>query len=224
MSNTNAQTAHLWANQVKPKGKSGNGNLWFEGRTLYSYRTPIGHFISPDLVAVSTHAYSTITTGKHYTARWRALHNNPRIKVIRVSELPRGLRWGAMSADQEREAILTFWRDEWQRNAPGVQAPLPHHITAPGDRFARQVFTVRVRGDHVETSGGAKVPLATGRLFVLAAKQFQRTGENPDFTRGQAVGGFRFERFFALDNDIFAIVGCHVLSLKDAEAAFAYAG
>jgi hypothetical protein len=45
MSYSNGMTAHVWAQQNKERGKSGNGNMSFEGRTLYSYSTPIGRFV-----------------------------------------------------------------------------------------------------------------------------------------------------------------------------------
>ena len=37
MGYTNSQCPHVWAQQTKEKGQTNNGNLFFEGRTIYSY-------------------------------------------------------------------------------------------------------------------------------------------------------------------------------------------
>lgn len=77
MAYDNGMCAHLWAQQSKASGKSGNGNLWFEGCTLYSYRTPIGRFVNTvdgrRAVLVTSNIYSVTTSGKHMPALWRAI-------------------------------------------------------------------------------------------------------------------------------------------------------
>ena len=77
MAYDNRMCAHVWAQQSKASGKSGNGNLSFEGQTLYSYRTPIGRFVATvdgrRAVLVTSNTYSVTTSGKHMPALWCAI-------------------------------------------------------------------------------------------------------------------------------------------------------
>lgn len=77
MAYDNAMCAHVWAQQTKETGKSGNGNMSFEGRTLYSYRTPIGRFVDTvdghRAVLVTSETFSVTTSGKHMPALRRAI-------------------------------------------------------------------------------------------------------------------------------------------------------
>lgn len=77
MAYDNGMCAHVWAQQSKASGKSGNGNMSFEGRALYSYRTPIGCFVDTvdgrRAVLVTSNTYSVTTSGKHMPALWRAI-------------------------------------------------------------------------------------------------------------------------------------------------------
>lgn len=77
MAYDNRMCAHVWAQQSKASGRSGNGNMSFEGRTLYSYRTPIGRFVDTvdgrRAVLVTSNTYSVTTSGKHMPALWRAI-------------------------------------------------------------------------------------------------------------------------------------------------------
>jgi hypothetical protein len=68
----NAMTAHVWANQSVPEGRSNNGNFYFYGRRLYSYGS---HFIVGIILpgvgpVLNSDGYS-ISTAKHkgYAAR-----------------------------------------------------------------------------------------------------------------------------------------------------------
>jgi hypothetical protein len=73
---SNSMVAHLWAHQSQDTARSGNGNIWFEGTTLYSYRTPIANFVvSPKgkhVALISSQGYSP-TTGGHLRDASRAL-------------------------------------------------------------------------------------------------------------------------------------------------------
>lgn len=65
----NAQTIHVWAAQTQPSGRSHNGNLSFDGPTLYSYSTPIANIVpgadGAPVAIITSHTYSVTTTGKH---------------------------------------------------------------------------------------------------------------------------------------------------------------
>lgn len=77
MAYDNAMVAHVWAQQEKETGRSGNGNFSFSGATLYSYSTPIARFVTaPDgrrVTLVTSRHYSQTTSGKHMPAMWRAI-------------------------------------------------------------------------------------------------------------------------------------------------------
>lgn len=55
---------HLWANQSQQSARTSNGNLWFDGPTLYSYSTPIANIVD-GVALITTERYSVTTTGKH---------------------------------------------------------------------------------------------------------------------------------------------------------------
>lgn len=76
----NRQVVHVWAQQNQETSRSNNGHLHFTGPTLYSYNTPIAHFIRQKITRkarkgaivserkiclITTETYSTTTSGKH---------------------------------------------------------------------------------------------------------------------------------------------------------------
>lgn len=69
MSNrTNQNIAHLWASGNVESGKTSNGTMYFEGRTIYSYGShyPIARMFSSCNVVLFNSASSSVTTeGKH---------------------------------------------------------------------------------------------------------------------------------------------------------------
>lgn len=77
MAYNNGMCAHVWAQQDKASGTTNNGNMSFEGATLYSYRTPIGRFVETvdgrRAVLVTSNSYSITTSGKHMPALRRAI-------------------------------------------------------------------------------------------------------------------------------------------------------
>lgn len=87
----NRMTAHVWAQQCQPEGRSHNGNLFFDGRTIYSYgrHFAIARFETAANgergVLMTTRSYS-VSTSQHCTLTRLALRNNPR--VIYVADVP----------------------------------------------------------------------------------------------------------------------------------------
>ncbi len=71
MSFTNSEVCALWAKQLRASAQSANGNLWFDGPVLYSYRTPIGRLLDGH-VLLSSIGYSMTTKGKHLNPAHRA--------------------------------------------------------------------------------------------------------------------------------------------------------
>ena len=94
----NGMVAHIWAHQSQDSARSNNGNFWFEGDTIYSYRTPIARLI-PSLdgkVALRTNeTFSTTTSGKHEPAISRALDYGRYIKDFHVPSI--GVSGGRLS-------------------------------------------------------------------------------------------------------------------------------
>lgn len=74
----NHMVAHVWAQQSQPRGQSHNGNLYFEGDTLYSYggHYPLARFVENDAgqraVLINSNPYS-VTTSAHRSRAWRAV-------------------------------------------------------------------------------------------------------------------------------------------------------
>jgi hypothetical protein len=85
----NAQTAHVWAQQSQPRGRSGNGNLSFEGDTLFSYRTPIARIATVNgkrVALITSERYSITTSGKHMPAACRAVSHMPTFYVPHLGD------------------------------------------------------------------------------------------------------------------------------------------
>lgn len=77
----NDMVAHLWANQSQYAARSHNGNFWFEGNTIYSYRTPIAR-VFPGYVLRTSDKYSMTTSSKHEPAINRALRDGARVFCV----------------------------------------------------------------------------------------------------------------------------------------------
>lgn len=74
----NRMVAHIWAQQSQEEGRSNNGNFWFQGETLYSYRTPIARLMNVkrkgQVALVSSISYSPTTASKHLSAVHRSVN------------------------------------------------------------------------------------------------------------------------------------------------------
>jgi len=94
------EIAHLWANQSQTDARNQQGNLYFEGRTLYSYRNSwrVGVLLTNDkgvhAVAINTvpiaHArklYGLIKTVKNQGVPWEANGNTFHIGNYTVNRI-----------------------------------------------------------------------------------------------------------------------------------------
>lgn len=108
MSYTNSDVAHRWANQIGSYCRTKNGNMFFEGNTIYSYgyHFPIASFITNDkgvgAILFTEASYST-TTAKHISeVRSAVTHRN----IIYVPEVqPHGKVWHQKAFKQWHEKI-----------------------------------------------------------------------------------------------------------------------
>lgn len=89
----NAQLAHVWASQSQASGRSGNGNFYFEGATLFSYGShfPVATFtekrIGKRRLVLFTGASYSVTTAGHISDARGALNGLPGIRVVSIPDL-----------------------------------------------------------------------------------------------------------------------------------------
>lgn len=86
---TNSMVAHVWAQQNQDEGRSNNGQFYFRGRTIYSYRDswPLAHFHESGLIILNTQSYS-MTTSRHLSEVRSALgYGNPDIVQVDSVEI-----------------------------------------------------------------------------------------------------------------------------------------
>lgn len=74
----NRQAAHVWAQQNQPSGRSNNGNMFFEGRTIYSYgyHFPMASFVTGDTVFINSDRYSSSTGKQQGYVSYAVNHKN----------------------------------------------------------------------------------------------------------------------------------------------------
>jgi hypothetical protein len=81
---SNSMVAHVWAQQTQIMGRNAKRTMWFEGSTLYSYRTPIASIVKDKdgatVVLLSERRYSS-TTGPQISAATNASIQYPQYTV-----------------------------------------------------------------------------------------------------------------------------------------------
>lgn len=95
---TGREVPHIFAAQTQTRGRNSNDSLWFEGKTLYSYREPIARFFG-DVVLMSAGSFS-VTTSKHQSWAWGAVRH---FETVRVPSLKRVCE--ILDYKREREAM-----------------------------------------------------------------------------------------------------------------------
>lgn len=116
----NAMCAHVWAQLSQTFGRSGNGNLYFRGRALFSYGSHyVAGFLFPNpdtgegigLAAVNGDSYS-VTTARHVAAARRALRAGSYVTAPELTALAR-----AVESATYRAAVMTEGRPTWDSAA-----------------------------------------------------------------------------------------------------------
>lgn len=138
MSNTNHQVAHLWAhwdNDPKHKAaraRSSNGNMSFEGASLYSYRTEIGRIVESvtgrRIALITSRTYSVTTSSKHMPPARRAASHLKMFCVENFSDHAGNLR---RLVTDYREAI-----EKAKRSRDYPQEYRIGHVAAVADDYA----------------------------------------------------------------------------------------
>ncbi|MGV1762784.1 hypothetical protein [Rhizobium rhizogenes] len=108
---SNDMVAHLWANKSQHYARSANGNLYFDGATIYSYgrHFPIAKFITneagEEAVLFTTDHYS-VTTSAHVSRVWRALEYGAGRTMFLVPKPGDDLGLNTKRALEKIEALL----------------------------------------------------------------------------------------------------------------------
>lgn len=108
----NGMVAHLWANASQASARSHNGNFSFEGRTIYSYSTPIAKIIegvTGNVVLRTSHTFSVTTSGKHEPAITHATdygRTMPEFRVPSIGAWGGRTRDGAYTVDHDRNVAF----------------------------------------------------------------------------------------------------------------------
>lgn len=136
----NGMVAHVWAHRTQETARSNNGNLWFDGDTIYSYRTPVARLIATvtgeRVALVTSRSYSITTSAKHMPAVHRALDYGRFLRSFTVPFIGRdggytrdtppahnmhAANLAALAARyNERRAKLMRMRDLWQSDVEHV--------------------------------------------------------------------------------------------------------
>lgn len=160
----NHMTAHVWAQQRQPEGRSNNGNLYFHGRTLYSYggHFPVGIFAAPGgPVFMNADSYS-VSTSKHQSyARGAVSHISPKFYMPDLAALAdviaRAGRNGGLVPPGARDI-----------HAPRVMAYLESNWREIDAESGGAAWLLRAIGSR------AQWPAMRARLESKAAKQAER--------------------------------------------------
>jgi hypothetical protein len=259
---SNAELAHVWAQQSQQSGKS--SGMFFEGTKIYSYgyHYILAEFLSPSLVVVNTNRYSATTSSKHMPAVRRAIpHNVQQLHVdLQRSEFQHVSNWQsllekaakatknsayllnelnseindfkryflALNADRYVSEQLQSWFTRQETGEFTIDnASMSAIKTQIKEREAKEIekrkediqawlngenkhlnrlseIYLRAKGDEVETTLGAVVPVQEAKLLFMAIRS-----DRP--VHGIKIGYYTVNGY---TNGVLTI-GCH--KLKDKE-------
>jgi hypothetical protein len=255
----NKECAHLWANRSRPAAKG--SHFYFEGDTIYSYgpHFPIArlfqHKNGPLSFLMTTWGYSP-TTAKHKSiVRMAASHLTGHLvpDVLADVSAPAKLRAVLKAAEKHAKELaeaakkLKSDRAKAQRARKKLDAEIlaayPAELEAwrnggKAPRLASRHSTataLRLVGDQVETSKGAKVPASVARKvwpILLAAVEKETASPSPfawkpffqreEFNWGD-YRGISLHRI-ARGSPVELVVGCHQIPWSEVEIMAATLG
>lgn len=156
---------------------------------------------------------------RHFDER-EARNASPAARARRAREAARRAAKLA-ETDARRAAAIAKARAEGAEKLAlwlaGDNVSLPYHAqhTEAGGAY------VRVIGETVETSQGARVPLSAGRMLLRLAAECRAKREAREFAEPVRIGAFHLS---AIDAEGNARVGCHLLEWSQMADAAARAG
>ena len=148
----------------------------------------------------------------------RAKNDTPAARAKREHEAARRAEREAEAEARRQEAVAKARAEGAEALAlwlagDNVSLPYEARATETGGAY------VRVYGDEVQTSQGARVPLSAGRMLLAMAARCRATGT--PLYGPHRVGSFHLS---AIDAEGNARVGCHLLEWPQMEAAARRAG
>lgn len=110
MGYSNSQCAHIWAQQEKEKGQNNNGNMFWEGPTIYSYgyHFPIATFQTfkgKRCLFINSDSYSISTSGHQSDVR-QAVDHPPSDTFYVPTEFVAAFAGGNVPSKRDRKAML----------------------------------------------------------------------------------------------------------------------
>lgn len=224
----NKELAHKWAHQTNTRGTG--SSFFYEGPVIYSYghHFPVARIVRPKkgapFVLFTSRGYSQ-TTARHKSLALSACSHMPVYFVADVMNQKTDARTvrklAAIEAQRRADNAAAIEASQKRREAKAAKLPaqkpeiiaewltgtrsdLPHALNLP--------VMLRVRGDDMETSKGARVPLAdarrTYRFAMLArAKGWHRNGET------HAIGAYQLDAV----NENGVVAGCHRVTWAEIE-------
>lgn len=157
----NAMTAHVWAQLGQTFGQSGNGNLFFHGRELYSYGPHYcagyilpragGDSHSRGLVLINADSYSVSTSG--HVSQARSAARGSTVSVPELTRLVKAIRRALAHAAghaEPRPALDMTGRPcdpapiDWRTFRRELRPDLAEHMASldgfPGEAEAARIF------------------------------------------------------------------------------------
>lgn len=250
------EVCHLWANQSRAKAKA--GSVFFEGPSIYSYgyHFEMARLVKledsgREIVLINPHKYS-VTTSKHqsYVMGAIALPREQRYRICGAwcswerikteADLAAAIQSWAKEEAENEELAKQRKRDAAKRRRDEAKAKRASLSEWPeklkewkqGGALPRlwQQFpaALRVNGDRIETTKGAKVPASVARKAWPYLRRAVESEERapcgfawnpffslPDFRWGDYTGIAL--RRIALGSPVELVVGCHQIPWREVE-------
>lgn len=145
------EVAHIWAQRNHPRGRTSDGNVYFEGSTIYSYGNhfPIATFIEEQartIVLYNADSYS-VSTSKHQSHVWHATHHFDWIRT--TTDIIKTVVDNPLKGKEARAFFKKQVADETARRinsaAASMQKRRAAHLKAQDLNEARDFLTAHER-------------------------------------------------------------------------------
>lgn len=148
---SHAMTAHVWAQNSQESGRSSDGRMLFQGRTIFSYGThfALGHILESGAVLLNRDGYST-STGKHKSHTSSAVRHLESYTVPGLTRLAHSLTYGSNTA----ATLADYVTAHALALDPGAGAYL---LRLAGSRAPESRFTaIRAKAERARDKAAAK--------------------------------------------------------------------
>ena len=183
MGYTNENIVVRYMNEKKNRqgditGQTGNGNLSYDGHTLYSYSTPIVVRLKSGGYWFNTMTYSVTTSAHQNLARQ---HMSSQFIDCPVDALEQGLRWCGRHSYDIRNCIQVIDKanDNWQ-------------LTVDGRTMTSHMSVVIYEGDWYDIQARQRWPTSAGRFAHWNDKQWWSNIDDSTIVGRHLMGGAVF--------------------------------